>query len=107
MKLTLHFFVGIGCLMQPLQGFSAPFCVKTSYGTDCFYYSADSCRAAAQAKRGMCLANPDSADRRSRASEAPFCVQTSYGTDCFYYSSDSCMSAASAKGGMCIPNPDN
>ena len=36
----------------------APFCVVSASGSRCFYYSVQSCQAAAQSSGGMCVANP-------------------------------------------------
>jgi hypothetical protein len=44
---------------QPRPAAGAPFCVVTSYGTNCWYYDAPSCQRAAQSARGACVVNPD------------------------------------------------
>lgn len=81
----------------------APFCVATSYGRNCWYYTPDECIAAARSANGMCINNPDSHDVISGS--APFCVRTAYGTQCFYYSADACQDAASSQNGVCVYNP--
>ena len=88
---------------------AAPFCVKTAYATNCWYYDASSCRDAAQAANGMCLANSDEGDRspsayQPRAAGAPFYVKTAYAKNCWYYDVSSCRDAASTSNGMCVPN---
>jgi hypothetical protein len=89
---------------------AAPFCVVTSYGTNCWYYDAPSCQRAAEQARGACVVSdqdrgPTSTPRRSN--EPPFCVVTSYGRNCYYYDADSCRRAAASSGGGCIVNPAN
>lgn len=46
---------------------NAPFCVVSSAGERCFYYSADQCRTAAASANGMCVAR-SSAPQRSQPS---------------------------------------
>lgn len=36
-----------------------PFCVVTSYATNCWYYSLPPCQEAAARSRGACVVNPD------------------------------------------------
>jgi hypothetical protein len=83
---------------------SAPFCVVTSYGKNCYYYDADACQDAARSANGMCVVNDE--DETNHANEAPFCVAQSYGLSCYYYTADACYQAASASGGACVANPD-
>jgi hypothetical protein len=83
---------------------AAPFCVVTSYGTNCWYYDAPSCQRAASSANGMCVVNQQEQARSSGS--APFCVVTQVGTNCWYYDADSCRSQAASANGACIVNPD-
>lgn len=44
-------------IQRPTSG--APFCVVASYGTQCYYYDAQSCREAAAAADAVCAVNPN------------------------------------------------
>ena len=79
----------------------APFCVRASYGDDCFYYDSASCYRAAKRSDGACIPNPK-VGKPATSTDAPFCVRQSYGDDCFYYSAKACEKAADQSGGMCI-----
>lgn len=83
--------------------FSAPFCVVTNWGTNCYYYNMESCRQAA-GTQGACIINQDEVQRPT--SGAPFCVVSAYATNCWYYNAQSCRQAASSSGGACVVNPD-
>jgi len=80
--------------------FAAPFCVVTSYGENCWYYDANSCRQAASSTNGACVINNQQAQAPSGG--APFCVVTGYGTNCWYYDANSCRQAAATSNGECV-----
>lgn len=85
--------------------YSAPFCVQTSYGKNCYYYDANSCKSAAKSSDGMCVPNDEDKVRSHNSkSNAPFCVKSSYGENCLYYSRSQCESVARSSNGMCLPN---
>ncbi|MDP3491780.1 MAG: hypothetical protein Q8R82_01605 [Hyphomonadaceae bacterium] len=46
-------------LMTAGAATAAPFCVVTSFGTNCWYYDAPSCQRAAADARGACVVNPN------------------------------------------------
>ena len=87
-----------------------PFCVQTGYGLNCWYYSLDSCRSAAESSDGVCIPNPNYSDSSSSFSSRPssssssssFCVRTGYGDNCGYFNYSSCVRAAKSVNGMCI-----
>ena len=92
---------------------TAPFCAVFSWGDQCFYYDAQSCRQAAGAS-GACIVNPNRGGQQGNqfgsgasrpSSGPPFCVVASFGTQCFYYDAQSCRQAASSANGMCVVNP--
>jgi hypothetical protein len=89
----------------------APYCVATSYGEQCQYYSRASCDQAAARARGACVLNQNEMARRQQSqpqaapsSSAPFCVVTSYGNNCWYHSADACQAAAARVRGTCVYN---
>lgn len=85
---------------------AAPFCVVTSYGKNCWYYSRSQCVNAAESQGGMCVINEDDVQTQKPPTTggAPFCVVTSYGEKCSYYDANSCRRAAEAEDGACVPN---
>lgn len=48
-------FVSTPSVAVAQQVGNAPFCVVTPYRTECYYYDAPSCRAAARQDSGMCV----------------------------------------------------
>jgi hypothetical protein len=82
---------------------AAPFCAVFAFGTQCFYYTMDSCRMAAGTS-GACVINQNEVRPPMGASGAPFCVVQSFGTQCFYYDAASCRQAAAMSGGACVVN---
>jgi hypothetical protein len=84
---------------------AAPFCAVYAYGTQCFYYTMDSCRMAAGSS-GACIINQNEVRPPMGMSNAPFCVVAPYGTQCFYYDAASCQQAAAMSGGACAVNPN-
>lgn len=83
--------------------YSAPYCVVTSFGKQCYYYSWKECEKAAGGQ-GACVINQEEA--KAPSGSAPFCVVASYGTQCFYYDTKSCNKAAAAANAVCAVNPD-
>lgn len=89
------------------KALAAPFCVVASFGTQCYYYDAESCQRAAASARGACVINQEEAQQRPATPVgAPFCVYASYGTQCYYYDAPSCQRAAEAARGACVVNPN-
>lgn len=109
------YFLAVVFYLLSAAAHAAPFCVVTANGTNCWYYGADTCQAAARAANGACVPNTNEDGNRGGGSSyqsspsrsgAPFCVQTSYGVDCWYYDMSSCRNAARSKNGLCVINPD-
>lgn len=96
---------------------AAPFCVATSYGENCWYYSADQCQRAAAQARGACIVNREEMGQRASPTSpvlppqprtgAPFCVVASFGQQCFYYDYPSCQRAAASANGACVYQQPN
>lgn len=97
-----NFFLVV-LLFASTQALAAPFCVVTSYGTNCWYNNMNDCRRAA-GSQGACIINQEEVQQPSGGT--PFCVVTGYGTNCWYYNAESCRQAAASNGGACVVNPN-
>lgn len=102
-KLALSLFVS--CLLVSTDLLAAPYCTVFSWGTQCWYYSYQSCVEAA-GTQGACIINQSEVKPPPAASGAPFCVVASYGTQCWYYDAQSCQEAAASADGVCAVNPN-
>jgi hypothetical protein len=95
--------VGFVCLFSVVSS-AAPFCVQSTFGTNCWYYNRSSCEEAAASNDGLCVMNARE-ENSGPSGDAPFCVRTSASVNCWYYSASECRRAARSADGACFPNP--
>lgn len=81
-------------VLVPSVVFAAPFCVVSSFGRDCVYFDARTCRETARGVGGMCVANSEN----EAVGDAPFCAIAGGIKQCFYYDVSACRAA-----GPCVP----
>ena len=84
-----------------LPASAAPFCAVFSFGSQCWYYTLQSCEEAA-GSAGACVVNQQEVQPPNGG--APFCVVTGISTNCWYYSAESCREMAASSGGACYVN---
>jgi len=100
MRQLLLLLSGTVWLASTVAANAAPFCVSSSTGKHCWYYSLGECLQAA-GQDETCELSPE--ERVSGT--APLCAVFSSEAECYYWDQESCNQSATARNGICVNNP--